>query len=177
MRILEVVDYDPGWVALFRSECENLKSIFGPNAKDIQHIGSTSVPGMKAKPTVDILIAVNCLECVNELDNDMMAAGYDPMGEYGIPGRRFFVKKRYITETDWVNAFHVHIFHESDRMNIIRHISIREFLRAHKDRAEEYGLFKVHLVEESGGEANAYVSGKEAYVKQLENDALLWFGT
>lgn len=174
MRLLQVSKYDPMWKTRFEQEKRELKSILGENVVDIQHIGSTSVPDMAAKPIIDVQIAVKELDRVDALSGELMNAGFDNLGEYGIEGRRYLRKIAKINENDWVSTVHVHIFQENDNENIGRHIAVREFLIAHPERAKEYGQLKGKLASECGNDTECYVIGKDSHVKKLERDALSW---
>lgn len=175
MRIIEVTDYSPDWERMYYDESLILRSVFGSNLVDIQHIGSTSVPGLKAKPTIDILISVHDLDEVEEVNERLMNFGYTVHGEYGIPGRRFFSKIRYLNSNDWVSDYHVHVFHEDDMYNIERHISLREFLKANPDRSMEYGNLKSQIALKFPNDGSGYTDAKGDYVKKLEEDALHWY--
>lgn len=175
MRIIEVADYDSGWPLEFESEAGLLESIFPLGNVELHHIGSTSVPGMPAKPTIDILLITDDLKVVDSAAQRLEDIGYRPMGEYGITGRRFFIKVQQISEDDWINRVHLHAFLRSDRLNTERHLAVRDFLMSHPDRAEEYGNLKKSLACECQNNPEIYVSGKEPYMKKLEKDALNWY--
>ena len=91
-RTIEVVPHDPKWAARFRKEAVFLKSIFGPEMLDVHHIGSTSVPGLAAKPIIDLLVEVADISKIDAYNDRLSELGYIPKGEFGIPGRRFFIK-------------------------------------------------------------------------------------
>ncbi len=177
MRILEVVEYDPGWRDEYDKESMMLSGIFAGNLVDIQHIGSTAVPGMRAKPTIDIIVSVHNLSAVDAREEEMAQAGYEAHGEYGIPGRRFFSKAEPVSGEDWVNIFHVHVFHSSDSYSISRHIAVRDFLRANGEKAEKYGALKSRLAESHPNDPESYSKGKEKFVQELEKEAVDWYSS
>ncbi|MDQ3778462.1 MAG: GrpB family protein, partial [Actinomycetota bacterium] len=90
---VELRDYDPRWAALFEEERERLAPVFDGRAVAIEHVGSTSVPGLCAKPIVDVLVGVRELELSDEQITAMKSLGYEYMGEHGLPGRLFFRKE------------------------------------------------------------------------------------
>ncbi|MBO8125181.1 GrpB family protein, partial [Escherichia coli] len=92
MRILTVVDYDDMWPTLFENERSLLQVTLGHVISQIHHIGSTSVPGLSAKPVIDILIEVTNLDELDSLNQAMERAGYTVRGENGISNRRYFTK-------------------------------------------------------------------------------------
>lgn len=95
--------------------------------------------------------------------------GHECMGEFGIEGRRYFRK-------GGDNRTHqIHIFEQSNHKDINRHIAVRDFLRTHPDIALEYGELKMELAYRFSEDIEGYCTGKDAFVKQLEKDALLWY--
>ncbi len=92
-QIIEVVPYDPDWSNQFEKEALLLKLIFSDIFVAIHHIGSTSVPGLAAKPTIDIILEVKDIRLVDKFNEPMEKLGYEAWGEYGIPGRRFFCER------------------------------------------------------------------------------------
>lgn len=164
-RIVAVVDYDPKWSASFETESNLLSRALGTAALKIHHVGSTAVPGLAAKPIIDILIEVTSLEALDVLNEDMRRLGYEPKGEYGIPGRRFFEKGGNN------RTHHVHAFRCGD-FNVTRHIAFREYLRAHPEVAREYGELKKAAAATCGNDVERYCDVKDAFVKRVEAEAM-----
>lgn len=165
MKIVEVVDYDPVWPALFDSECRLLHDALGHVVVAIDHVGSTAVPGLAAKPIIDILMEVTDLEAFDSVDQHMMSIGYTPKGEFGIPGRRYFQKGGD------ARTHHLHAFQSGD-FNLIRHLAFRDYLRAHPDAARQYSELKRAVAAACGNDLGRYCDGKDAYVKRLETIAV-----
>ncbi|WKB34705.1 GrpB family protein [Terrilactibacillus sp. S3-3] len=97
-RRVNVVPYQDEWKGLYERESSKIAKVFVGLIVAIHHIGSTAISGMSAKPTIDILVEVNSFDGVNGKDGEMERLGYVPMGEYGIPGRRYYVKKNQTGE-------------------------------------------------------------------------------
>lgn len=128
-----VVDSCLEWADMYRTEAQAIREILGENCVAVHHIGSTAVPGLKAKPVIDIMPVVKSLAAVDEKQAAFMRLGYECMGEFGIPGRRYFRK-------GGENRTHqIHVFAEADGRNVARHLAVRDYLRAHPQRAREYG--------------------------------------
>lgn len=167
-QIIEVVPYDPNWPKQFETEALLIKPIFTDNFVAIYHVGSTAIPGMSAKPTIDIILEVKDINLVDACNNQMEVAGYEAWGEYKIPGRRFFVKgfdKR---------THHVHTF-QTGSFDIARHLYFRDYLIAHPVDAKAYADLKIKLAKQFSDNRRAYVENKQDYVKQLEEKAIKWF--
>lgn len=169
-RRIEVVDYDPQWAKLYKAEAKKIKSVLGKNCVAVHHIGSTSVKGLKAKPVIDIMAVVKDISLVDGENAAFEDLGYECMGEYGIPGRRFF-RKGGDNRTH-----HVHIFEKSNEDDIQRHLAVRDYLTAHPEIAKEYGELKEKLAQQFPFDNVGYCDGKDAYMKKLEQDALEWSG-
>lgn len=164
MRKIEVVDYDPSWPERFTEERNLLRKTLGDIAVEVQHIGSTAVPGLAAKPIIDILIEVTDLPALDARDRDMELLGYEPKGEFGIPGRRYFQK-------GGDNRTHqIHAFVTGDA-NVSRHIAFRDYLRSNPGVAEEYGALKKRVAETCDNDIGTYCDGKDAFVKNHEEIA------
>jgi GrpB-like predicted nucleotidyltransferase (UPF0157 family) len=164
-----VSDYDPDWPQRFRDEAPVLAQALGENALAIEHVGSTSVPGLAAKPVIDILVGVTDLEAVDARNEAMTRAGYEAKGENGIPGRRYF--RRF--GSDGARLVHVHVF-ASDSEGFTRHLAFRDYLRVHPERAAAYGALKQALAGEDGVSRAEYAAGKAELVETLEAEAMAW---
>lgn len=166
-QIIEVVSYDFDWPNQFAREAILLKSIFSTNVIAVHHIGSTSVPGLAAKPTIDIILEVKDIELIDQFNKQMETLGYEAWGEYGIPGRRFFVKG------EEKRTHHVHTF-QTNSQEIARHLYVRDYLKTHADEAKAYAEFKIKLAKQFSDDRRGYVQSKHAYVKALEEKAIAW---
>ncbi|NBI79933.1 GrpB family protein [Anaerotruncus colihominis] len=165
---IHVVPYDPAWERLFNEEAALISQIIGPNLDCIHHIGSTAVLGLCAKPIIDMLPVVSDLSAVDSQTDAFSAVGYEAMGEFGIPGRRYFRKggdRR---------THQLHIFEKSNVREIERHLAFRDYLRAHPKKAYEYGALKSRLAAQYPNSIDRYCDGKDQFVRQTERAALLW---
>lgn len=168
-RHIIVTDYNPNWPAIFEGEAEKIREILGPICLAIHQIGSTAVPGLKAKPTIDLMPVVTDIRLCDPLKSQFEALGYEYLGEYGIPGRRYL--RKIEGEND---LFHIHIFSPDNQPDIDRHLALRDFLRTHKEAAKDYGDLKSALASRFPYDNDGYCDGKEQFVKKLEQEALLW---
>lgn len=166
-----VVDYDPAWPRRFAAEAARLLRALAGEVLAVHHIGSTSVPGLRAKPIIDILLVVRDVERLDrpEVVQRMAALGYEAKGEFGIPGRRYFRK------SPRRRTHHVHAFQFDNRHEIERHVALRDYLIAHPEAARRYAELKADLSARFPGDAEAYMDGKDALVKELEAAALAWW--
>lgn len=163
-----VVDYNPEWPSMFQAEAHKIARILGDNLITIHHIGSTSVPGLRAKPIIDMMPVVKDITLVDQCNPQMAALGYEAMGEFGLPGRRYFRKGGH------ERTHHVHCYSQSSSEEIERHLAFRDYLRTHPNVARSYGELKANLARKHPDDANAYMDGKDAFVKATERDAIAW---
>ncbi len=166
--LVRVVEYDPHWPQMFEREAEKLAAVLGDNLVAIHHIGSTAVEGLAAKPIIDILPVVKNLAYVDAKNEQFAALGYECMGEFGIPGRR------YMRKGGDLRTHQVHVFAQENEYAISRHLAVRDYLRAHPAEAAEYAALKRSLAARYPSDIEGYCDGKDAFVKQLEKRALLW---
>lgn len=170
MRNIVVVPYDPQWQDLFEQEAEKIRSVLGDLLIEIHHIGSTSVPGLAAKPVIDMLPIVRDVALVDGLNPQFEAIGYEPMGENGIPGRRYFRKGGV-----YHRSHHLHIFGQDNLIGINRHLAFRDYLRSHPDIVAEYAALKQKLAKQFPDDIMSYSDGKDAFIKLHEAKALETF--
>lgn len=169
-RQIVVVPFQDDWEQIYKKEAEKLSGILRQTLCAIHHIGSTSVPGLPAKPTIDILAEVASLQTVDERNDAFRRLGYLPYGEYGIKGRRYFCK----TDAEGNHLVHIHIFKEGSE-DAVRHLAFRDYLATHQQDAAFYGRIKQQLAESFPYDRASYQKGKEAAVRKIEERALQWW--
>ncbi|WP_261129680.1 GrpB family protein [Bacillus sp. Marseille-Q3570] len=167
MRKVEVCPYDEEWPKMFHYEMNKLQGIYGSQIVTIHHIGSTSIEGLKAKPIIDIMPVVKNIKEVDKFDDQMRAIGYEPRGENGIPGRRYFQKGGDS------RTHHVHIYQQGD-MQIKRHLAFRDYLRMNSELKIKYGNLKEKLSKQFPHDIAAYIKGKEQLISEIEKKAVNW---
>lgn len=168
LRKVKVKLYNEQWFSMFEEEENKLHEIFGSEIIEIHHIGSTSVNGLKAKPIIDIMPVVRDIKRIDEFNTAMVTIGYEPKGENGISGRRYFQKGGDN------RTHHVHIY-ELGNPEIKRHLVFRDYLRAHPDTAKKYGDLKEELSQRFPYDIESYVKGKEKLVLEIELKAVTWY--
>jgi len=157
------------WKNDFETEAACMQLALGPTLKNLHHIGSTAIPGICAKPIIDMLGEVESLALIDARQKEIEALGYTAMGEFGIRGRRYFRKD----DSAGNRSHHLHIF-VSGSPHVVRHLAFRDYLRAHPDIAREYSELKQRVAGSCRGNMEAYMDGKDAFIKGVEKQALLW---
>ena len=158
---VELVEHDPSWARLFDEEQARIRPIFDRQAVAIEHIGSTSVPDLSAKPIVDVLVGLRTLTLTAEQISAMEELGYEYLGEYGLPGRLFFRKHPH--------THHVHVVaHGGEHWD--RQVTFRDALRADAEERKRYDAFKRRLAAE-GHPRDAYSELKTPFIREVEERA------
>jgi len=169
MRRVTVVPYDARWPQGFGAASAEVAAALGANLLQIHHIGSTAIPGMCAKPVIDMLAVVADVGAIDARDAQMRALGYESMGEFGIAGRRYLRRDNSAGErTHQVHAF------QRGSPHVRRHLAFRDFMRAHAEPAEQYAALKRRLADAHPNDIEAYMDGKDGFIKEMEARALAW---
>ncbi len=160
-RKVEVVEYRPEWPRLFLEEAVRIQQVITTVLIRLHHIGSTSIAGMAAKPTIDLLAEVEDLAALDKLAGGLTKLGYEALGEYGIPCRRFFVK-----DVQGERLYNLHCYQKGDP-EIDRYIRFKEYLRKHPEEALSYAALKKKLAEQFPNDMFQYTKGKTERVKAI----------
>lgn len=158
----ELVPYSPEWPRWYTREAALLRKIFGPLLLDIQHVGSTAIPGMVAKPQLDILIQVVDITQVDICNDAMVAAGYVAYGDALQQHGRLF--SRWNNDVKIVN---VHIY-QPESPAVRGYIGVRDYLIAHPGEAEKYAALKRELYKKYPHDYLKYRELKDPYIDKLK---------
>ncbi len=156
---VRVVPYDPEWPRLFKAEAQRLRAALAPLVILLEHTGSTSVPGLAAKPVLDILAGVTEGTPLDPYIAGLVAAGYVHRGEQGIPGREFFRRGD-------PRAYHIHLT-RVDSGFWREHLAFRDYLRAHADARDEYARLKYALAAQFPDDRGAYIDRKAPFIGRV----------
>lgn len=169
---VQLLPHDPHWAEMADVEMRALSDAIGSTLVAIHHIGSTAIPGIRAKPILDLLPVVKSLAIVDHRKSELAALGYDSWGELGLPGRRYYTKVDPVTGARIVQ---VHCY-EKGSQEISRHIAFRDFLRGRPDVAAEYERVKVACQAAHPDNSHAYGDCKQTWIDAVEKDAMASFG-
>ena len=162
-----IAEYSPVWRELFEREKKLLKTVLGETVGSIEHVGSTSIVGLAAKPIIDIMIGLHDFSVTDKLVPEIETLGYKYVPEYEdvMPHRRYFKKKAGETSTH-----HIHMVEIGSEF-WQRHLLFRDFLRANPSVAAEYAALKKKLAKLEWDDKNEYTDAKTAFIKNIENRA------
>ena len=186
-----IADYDPVWPAAYAQLEAEIHDAIGTYCERIEHIGSTSVPGLAAKPIIDVLVGVGDDELIDVSAEPDVAVGagddIEPAGPArhvamvqalraigfiyrsinGIPERLFFKRN------DVHPGRHIHLV-RTDSAFFERHVLFRDYLRAHPDEVAAYAALKQQLAAEHGSDRVTYTDAKTAFITACEAKAERW---
>jgi GrpB-like predicted nucleotidyltransferase (UPF0157 family) len=157
--IVKLIPYNSNWERLFEDEKSRLQEVIGAYVLDIQHVGSTSIPGMIAKPIIDIAIAVQSFEDATVCIKPIEQLGYEYRGEFGIPRRHYFTKGDPRTH-------HIHMNEISSR-DWLDQITFRNYLIQHPGVAKEYAELKVKLAQSYPTNRQLYTESKAPFINHV----------
>lgn len=159
---IDVVPYNSRWPKIFEEEAQKIQDAIGDHCLAVHHVGSTSVPGLSAKPVIDMIAVINTPE---RSIHTLQKQGYEYRGEYNIPGRFFFNK----SEGDPVN---LHVYQE-DHPEIELNLTFRDYLRDHPEVRKEYAELKENLLKDQrsyvkkSGSFTGYNLGKDPFIRKV----------
>lgn len=160
-----IADYNPDWPAMYERERRRILDAIGEWLVDIQHVGSTSVHGLAAKPVIDIMPGVRSLDDTRHIIEPLKRLGYEFVPEYvdDIPERRYFRRGH-------PRSHHLHVV-ETTSDFWRRHLAFRDYLRAHPEAARDYETLKRRLAVQYGDDRLGYVNAKSEFILGIEEKA------
>ena len=163
MKII-IEEYNPVWKTLFEEEKRNILEALSGIQFEIEHIGSTAVDGLGAKPVIDILIGLNNFSEAGEQVKKIVNIGYQYISKYEdtMPYRRFFIKEKFGVRTHHIHMVKIHTeFWE-------RHIAFRDYLRKHPEEKLAYYDLKKQLALREWRDGNEYAAAKTEFIRRIE---------
>jgi GrpB-like predicted nucleotidyltransferase (UPF0157 family) len=158
--MIEIVDYDPGWPAVFTGLRDGIAEALGGLARRIEHVGSTAVPGLAAKPVVDLTVVIDDRDHLPAVIGRLDALGYRHEGDLGVAGREAFATP------PGAPAHHLYVC-APDNRNLAEVLAFRDYLRTHPDTARAYAELKRFLAERFGDDRAGYTAAKSAFITRV----------
>lgn len=160
-----IVEYDPHWPELFEKLRTPVTEVLGNLALVIEHVGSTSVPGLPAKPIIDMDVVVESTDHIRAATLGLATLGYVHEGNLGISGREAFL---------WPPSTPRHHLYVCPRNSkeLHRHLSFRDYLIKHPDEAHRYAQLKRELAQKFTNDRKAYTDAKSEYIQTITEQAL-----
>ena len=164
---VSIVEYCPQWREMFEEEKQLLQAVLGEISVEVEHIGSTAVNGLAAKPIIDIMIGLPDFSVAEKLVTRIEALSYEYIKKYEdeMPFRRFFVKNQ--------NGIRTHQIHMVEIGSEFwgRHLLFRDYLRQNPGMVNEYAALKKQLAEREWVDVNEYADAKTEFIRSIETKA------
>jgi len=155
-----VVDYDPMWPEIFEQLRTHVWSVLHDVALAVEHVGSTSVPGLAAKPIIDMSVIVASKREVPLAIARLATLGYEHLGNRGIEDREAF------RHPEGLPAHHLYVCPQGS-LAVQNHLAVRDYLRTHPETAQVYGELKKRLAQEFPNDIESYVDGKTSFILEV----------
>ncbi len=168
-RKYSISDYDPNWIVKFQSIRNFVSEVFRSKALQIEHIGSTSIPGMKAKPIIDVLIVTKDVRDLSQETLKMVAAGYEWTENYIAPDSIIFFKADSYGE----KLENIHVFLEN-APKVKQFLIMRDFFRMFPEKAKAYSDLKEANAQKYPDDYLAYRAAKKPFLNAIEKEAYEW---
>ncbi|WP_375103037.1 GrpB family protein [Paenibacillus sp. RS8] len=166
-KILEVVPYDPEWKVEFNQIRDQLLSYVGDLIITIEHVGSTSIEGLAAKPIIDLDLVMDSYEVFPQIIERLQLHGYEHQGNLGIEGREAFKRR----QADEFMKYHLYVCPKNGK-GYLEHIAFRDYLRSNVPARQAYAELKQRLAEQHRYDMDAYCEGKTAFVTSILSKAM-----
>jgi len=151
---VDITEYDPAWPARFTAEADQIRAALGAQLRRIEHVGSTAVPALAAKPIIDIAVSVEDLDELDPAALEALGYRYVPAYEDELPSWRYFKKP----------GFHVHVY-EREHEEFLDYLRFRDYLRTHPEDRDDYARMKLRLARRH--DRASYQEAKAPYVSRL----------
>jgi GrpB-like predicted nucleotidyltransferase (UPF0157 family) len=158
MKAIKLENYNPKWSEEYKKEEELLKSLLGNKIRHIEHVGSTAIEGVKAKPIIDILVVIKDMDQIPEIENILKDYGYENKGSQGFSDRMFFVKGPLDNR-----KFYVH-FTKHKSITYCNQIYFKRYLNEHIELMQQYSDLKANLARKYPHDNASYTSGKNDFI-------------
>lgn len=156
---VQIVEYNPSWVSMFEMIWNSVTPVLTDIVVSIEHVGSTSVPGLAAKPIIDIDVVVSSNAEVLIAIPRLESIGYVHQGDLGISGREAFIPPHGLP------AHHLYVC-ETNNAELKRHILFRDYLRNHPREAKKYGELKQDLAQRFRNDRVSYTNSKTKFINE-----------
>ncbi len=168
----QVLEYNPEWIEMYESESEKIKEIFGDELLGIEHIGSTSIPGLSAKPIIDMMVLIETHENAEKFIPVLQSLDYN----FNSSTHTDKSTERHLLRKGNPTQFHLSIAYKSRGSFWDRQLAFRDYLRTHPEERNQYQELKQKLIQDDPTGKNTYVAGKTNLVNEIldKTDFVRW---
>lgn len=157
-----IVEYDPDWALAYETERDRILDAIGNQLTAVEHVGSTAVPGLGAKPIIDIMVAVADIDDYVHAIAPLEGLGYEYVSEY----EEFIPERRYFRKGAEPSSHHLHMVQRTTSF-WHDHLLFRDYLRTHDETARDYEELKKALAAKLGDDRLAFTEAKTAFIESV----------
>jgi GrpB-like predicted nucleotidyltransferase (UPF0157 family) len=168
MKRIELKKYNPNWSEIYKTEISSIKKVFQDELMLHEHVGSTALANVPAVPVIDIVLGVQDVDKVNVYNKQMEALGYQAKGEYGVKGRRFFIKKKGAARFCEISVF------TSNSEKLWFHLNLQRYMQKFPEVAQKYAETKINLAKKFAHDMRKYLRGKKKFITSIETKVNEW---
>jgi GrpB-like predicted nucleotidyltransferase (UPF0157 family) len=162
---VELINYHPTWSRNFLSEKRLIFKVFDMEVVEVEHVGSTSIPGIDSKPTIDVLVGLSSLKSNSSYDKKLIKIGYQFRPDHPVPGRLHYAKIK-----EGVRLFNLSLcVYKNEFWN--NHVMFRDYLVSHPECAKKYNTLKHALAKQCPNNTVKYTEGKNKFINSVLNQA------
>jgi len=160
----QILPHDHEWVGIYEKEAERLRAVFGNDLLGIEHIGSTSVPGLVSKPIIDIMVLVPTATDADKFIESLATLGY-PFDQ-ALHDKTEFPERHFFRKGD-PTEFHLSVAYADKGSFWKRQLAFRDYLRAHPEERDRYAELKQKLITEDPTGQGSYIGGKTDLINEM----------
>ena len=169
-RPIKIAEYNPQWPTHYEEDKAEILRVIGDKVQAIEHVGSTAVPGLGAKPIIDVMVAIRHLSEAPECIEPLRSIGYEYVPEY----EEFIPERRYFHGGPPEHHKHLHMVEQTSWF-WKRHLLFRDYLRAHPEAARQYQKLKEELAAKYGADMEGYSDAKTSFIESAVARARIEF--
>ena len=159
--IVELDEFSTGWASEYEQEAKLLKEVLGDKLLEIHHVGSTSIKGLKAKPVIDILVAIEDLDNISSIEEMLKDYDYSNRGHQGVEDRYFFAKGPEEARTHYIH------FVEPKNNTYYNLVLFKKYLLEHEEYIQKYCDLKQELASKYSDDRKKYTAGKSEFISSV----------
>lgn len=166
-RVIEIVPHNPHWKKEFEKIKDMINSYIGDLIIKIEHVGSTSIEELSAKPIIDLDVVMDSYDVLPEIIERLEKVGYEYEGNFGVEGREAFKRP----QEDGFMKYHLYVC-PKDGKGYLEHIAFRDYLRQNEAARKEYEVLKINLAKKHKYDIDSYCDKKTEFVKSILNKTI-----
>jgi GrpB-like predicted nucleotidyltransferase (UPF0157 family) len=164
---VKIVPYDKSWPEIFQEEKVLLVKTFGDRIFEVEHVGSTAIPGLPAKPIIDISATIESLDEVNNFIEKLSAIGYDYIQDKSYPNPEYLDRHFFVKSNENGSTHFLKLVEPGNKKDWVKLIQFRDYLLTHPDARDAYAELKKELAENLSDNRSEYTERKPSFIESI----------